>query len=629
LVRRTIRQIEKPIIVIGVDGSASMVTNRDSSSIRRNLSRDLEKLIRELSGRFVVKTYTFGDHLSAGIPSDFKDKSTDISMFFDEISNRYVNKNLGAVILASDGIYNKGANPYYSSMKLNVPVYVISAGDTIQRKDALIRNVTVNKQVYFNDQFPFEMMIEFNKCMGQTSRLQILHSGQAVFTKSLTPSDDHSIIRIDGVLQAREKGIQKYTIELQPLEGEISKFNNKRDFYVEVLESRIEVAIIYDSPHPDIAALVSALGSGEKFEVSQFSPSDLRNSHKVFNLYIMYQIPSVTGTAEPSGLIPAGSPVLFVVGNQTDLAGFNRMKTGLIINAQRKSMIDVQPLPNPDFSLFSIDPQTFPLVREFPPLQCPSGSFESGLITDILFFQKIGNVQSRFPLVMFFDLPERKTGIIAGENFWRWRMWDYIQKSDFTLFDDLFTRIAQYLAVKTDSNPFRVNVKSRIEEGSAMEFDASLFNASHELINTPDVSLEITNEEGRKYPFIFTRTEKGYYLNAGIFPYGNYTFDATTTLGQSTYKKHGQLTVIPLDLEMINLIADFNLLHRIASSHDGIMVSGNDILKLGEIIPKRDDIKSISRFQKKFTDLTGNLWMFITILLLISGEWALRKRNGL
>ena len=629
LIRRTVRQVEKPVIVIGVDGSASMVTTRDSSLILKNLPGELEKLIRNLSGRFTVKTYTFGDHLAPGLPLDFKGKSTDISMFFDEVNNRYLNKNLGAVILASDGIFNKGANPYYSAMKLNVPIYAISTGDTNRRKDALIRNITVNKQVYLNDQFPFEMMIEFNKCIGQTSRLRILHSGQEVFSKSFNPADEHSVIRVEGTLQAREKGIQKYTVELQPLEGEISKSNNKRDFYVEVIESRIKVAIVYESPHPDIAALVSAFQSSEKFEVSQFNPYDLKNSGKIFNLYILYQLPSVMGIINPSAIVPEGSPILFIIGTQTDLTGFNRMKTGLIINTPKKTMLDVLPMPNPDFSLFSVEPQTYPLVREFPPLLCPSGSFESGPVTDILFFQKIGNVQTRFPLIMFFDLPERKTGIIAGENFWRWRLWNFSRKSDFTLFDELFTRIAQYLAVKTDSSPFSVNVRSRIEEGSDMEFDASLFNASHELVNTPDVSLELTNEEGKKYPFIFTRTGKGYYLNAGIFPYGNYTFNASASLGRSTYKKHGQVIITPLDLEMVNLVADFNLLHLITASHDGIMVPVNDIHKLEEAISKRDDIRSVSHSLKKFTDLTGNLWMFLMILLLLSGEWALRKRNGL
>jgi hypothetical protein len=59
------------------------------------------------------------------------------------------------------------------------------------------------------------------------------------------------------------------------------------------------------------------------------------------------------------------------------------------------------------------------------------------------------------------------------------------------------------------------------------------------------------------------------------------------------------------------------------------MVPVNDIHKLEEAISKRDDIRSVSHSLKKFTDLTGNLWMFLMILFLLSGEWALRKRNGL
>lgn len=33
--------------------------------------------------------------------------------------------------------------------------------------------------------------------------------------------------------------------------------------------------------------------------------------------------------------------------------------------------------------------------------------------------------------------------------------------------------------------------------------EAEVYNQSYELINTPDVSIEIIDESGRKFPFLF------------------------------------------------------------------------------------------------------------------------------
>jgi len=629
LIQRSTRQVEKPVIAIGIDGSRSVVSSVDSIEVRKNLCRDIENLSHELSDRFEVAFYTFGQDVVPGLTKDFKGNHTDISEFFNELARRYANRNLGAVILATDGIYNKGSNPYYAAEKLSAPVFTVALGDTSLHKDVLIMNINVSKQVFLNDEFPFEIMVEADKYTGKEIKLVVKHSGEMVFNRVVKATNDHALIRVSGTLQARQKGMQRYSVELETPGGEFNQANNKRDFYVEVLESRIRVALVYESPHPDIAAIASALGSSAKFNVTQLNPSELLKSPDEFDLYIFYQLPSVAGTSDPAKLLPERSPVLYVIGSQTDLAGFNRQKTGLIINAQQKTMADIQPVLNPDFSLFGLGREFSGIVKEFPPVQCPTGSYQTAVLSDVMFYQKIGEVKTNFPLLMFFDMPSHKTGIIAGENIWRWRMSDYAQESSFSLFDDMITRMVQYLAVKNDPSPFVVNAGNRLEEGDPVEFDATLFNPAHELINTPDVTLELKNEEGKTYPFLFTRTEKGYYLNAGYFPSGNYTWSASAKTAQALYTKKGLISITPLDIELVNLMADHTLLKQISAGNKGEMVSQKDILKLAEIIKKRNDIKPVIHLKRKYTDLAGEWWLFLLILGLLSAEWAIRKRNGI
>ncbi len=629
LIRRTTRIIEKPIIAIGVDVSQSVVSSSDSAAVRTNLGNDIEHLSRELSDRFDVSIYSFSKDVVPGLTKDFKGRCTNISSFFSELENRYVNRNLGGVIIATDGLYNKGTNPYYAAQKLTVPVYCITLGDTAIHRDLMIKQISVNKQVYLNDEFPFEILTGIDKYMGMEASLVIRHSGKVVFSKTLKAAGDHSVVRVSGILQASEKGMQKYSVEIERKGDEFNTVNNKRDFYVEVLESRIRVALVYESPHPDIAAIASALGSSEKFEVFRLKPGDLQNRIKEYDLYILYQIPSGTAMFDPAKVLPEGSPVLYIIGSKTDLSGFNRLNTGLIINSSRNTMNDIQPIINRDFTLFTMDRESAGIMSEFPPLQCPSGAFVTAAVKDVLCYQKIGNVNTTFPLILFFDLPGRKTGIIAGENIWRWRISDYLQKSDFRFFDDMISRIVQYLSVKSDPSPFRVNVKTSIGEGDPLEFDAALFNASHELINNPEVLLELKNEEGKSYPYSFTRTEKTYYLNAGYFPAGNYTYEASVKTARERYTRQGRISIIPLDVELVNLVADHSLLSHLSTAYDAKVVSRENMLQLSKLLKERADFKSVIHLQRKYTDLIAEWWMFLLVVILLSSEWALRKRNGM
>ena len=629
LIRRTTRLVEKPVVAIGIDASLSVVSSVDSVNVRKNLARDFGKLRNELSERFEVALYTFGPGVSSGTGTEFRGKHTDISEFFNELGIRYVNRNLGAVIIATDGIYNKGLNPAYAARKLGVPVYSVLLGDTSRHKDALISNINVSKQVYLNDQVPVEIMAQLDKYQGKEVKLSVKHSGRVVFAKTLVAYNDHCLMRVSGTFDAKEKGMQRYSVELESPDEEFNKTNNRRDFYVEVLESRIRVALVYESPHPDIAAIVSALGASSRFDLSQFRPAELQKQGREYDLYILYQLPSVFSLTDIRKYLPDDSPALFIIGSQTDIAGFNRLKTGLVINSQRKSITDIQPILNTDFSLFGFEKESSAVIADFPPLQCPSGAFETAALMDVLLWQKIGSVNTKYPLFMFFNMPSRKVGVIAGENFWRWRISDYMQKSDFRLFDDMITRIAQYLSVKKDPSPFRVNVKSRLEEGDPLEFDAVLFNPGHEMVNTPEVSLKLKNEEGKTYPFVFSRTDKAYTLNAGYFPAGNYTYEASVETSQGVYKKQGQVSITPLDIELVNLVADRDMLSRISSRHEGKVLPQKDIPMLAGILKNRSDMKSVIHLQRKYDELAMKWWMFALIVILLSAEWALRKRQGI
>ena len=149
-----------------------------------------------------------------------------------------------------------------------------------------------------------------------------------------------------------------------------------------------------------------------------------------------------------------------------------------------------------------------------------------------------------------------------------------------------------------------------------VEFEAELFNESYEMINQPDVNLTIRDEQDKSFPFLFGKTEKAYYLNAGTFPVGKYTYSASVKVGKNLYQKNGAFVITQMNLETMNLVADHNLLFRLAKEHGGEMVYPKNMDDLVEKINSREDIKPVIYTQKRFSDLVGNLWVFLVILVL-------------
>jgi hypothetical protein len=628
LIKKQTEVIQKPLIIMAQDNSLSILLSKDSGFYRNKYPRDLQEFTGDLRKKFEVAELSFGDKISNELQTTFMEKQTDISALFDEVNIRYANRNIGALIVASDGIFNKGNNPYYTADKIRFPVFTVAMGDTNMPRDLILKKIICNKSVFLGDKFPVEIQIEADKCSNEKTDLQVKKGEEVLYSQALQFSGEKDFRKIEVMLEAKEKGLQRFKVLLKPVTGENSDLNNTQEFFVDVNETRQKIAILYHSPHPDIFAIKQALEGSTRFEVETFKLDFFNQQPSKYDLIIFDQLPSIKGYSDLSRFISSNVSLLYILGTETNVDAFNALKTGLVITSNKTNFTETFPYLNEDFSLFTLDKDLQDVLKNVPPLLSPLGAYQYSPVSDILFNQKIGNVHTRIPLILFFQSQERKTGIIAGENLWKWRLSDYLQKSDHKVFDDLINKVIQYLSVKGDKSFFKVKVSNRFPENENVEFDAEVYNESYELINKDDVNITITDEKKNSYPFVLGKTEKAYYLNAGTFPVGNYTYQATVKTGRNTYIKKGEFIVTPLNLELLNSVADHNLLYRIAKAHDGEMFYARDLQVLKKKIMEREDIRPVSYEQKRFINLSGNVWLFLLIFALLSAEWFIRKRSG-
>lgn len=631
LIRSSERELENPILLIAQDNSSSLVLTADSQFYRETYPPLLFSLVERLSADYDVRTYTFGERFSEHFDSlDFSERSTDISEALTGLYNRYSNRNVGAVVLASDGIVNSGTNPLYSARKLNAPIYTIALGDTTQRRDLRIAEVAVNRIAYLGNRFPMEIVTEARKAEGLSTRVQVTHKGKVIYNELLTFSSDYVLDTRRLTLDATEAGLQKYTVTVSPVEGEVSLINNKKEVYIDVLENRQKILIVGAAPHPDLAALRSAVASNLNYEVEAVVADNFDGDIADYSLAILHRIPAVNKTGEQilNDLIRNGRPYVLVLGSEVDYEVFNNLKIGYGLKGYRDSMTDVYGSYAKGFSLFNVDDRTQQMFRDLPPLAVPFGDFQSAPGVTALVNRRVGTIETDVPLIGFNQVNGVKIGVIGGEGIWRWRMVDYLKEGHHKRFDGVVSSMVQYLASRDDRKRLKVTAPRDVEERDRIVFRAEVYNAAYEVSTDQDVSLQLTSEDGDRYDFVFGRSGENYRVEVGHLPAGRYSWEATTSQGGQSFKERGELTIRSVLIESANLEANHNLLYQLALENNGSMYTIDELDALEQAIRSSDQVVTLSYERTRLTDLI-NWWVILLVLItLLSTEWLLRKWSG-
>ncbi|MBK7572248.1 MAG: hypothetical protein IPI10_11710 [Bacteroidetes bacterium] len=630
LLKTLTREKEKPVIIIAQDNSQSIVINKDSSFYRNEYKKQLTDFANGLKEKFDVKEVNWGDKVSDGIDFSFSEKQTDFSALFSQINDRYEDRNVGAVIIAGDGLYNRGSSPVYDESILKVPYFTIALGDTTVQKDLLISKVNFNKTVYLGNSFPIEVTVDARRLSGASSVLTIKQDSSVLFSKQISISGNKFNQLIPVVLDAKKTGIIHYKIELSAVAGEMSTMNNIRDIYVEVIESKQKVLVVGNSPHPDLGAIKLSLESSQNYTVKVVMAEAFEGNLSEYNLVILHNLPS-TGhpIKELLGKISASSiPTWYILGTQVSIPMFNALGSGINITNNIDKSNPVEAKVNRDFSLFTISSQMEQNIGSFPALLTPFGKYRSTANNAVLLYQQIGDITTDQPLQIFNQSTGQRIGVLGGEGIWKWRLSDYSANGNFDAFNEWLLKSVQNLSVKENKTHFRLISKNNINENEQVVFDAEVYNDNYELINTPDVNMVITNSAGKSFPYIFSKTEKGYNLNSGFMSAGDYKYKSTVKVSDKVYTSSGQFTVSLLQAEQGESVADHVLLNTLAQKNGGAMFYPNQLNELKDQLLKRDDMKTVSYSHYKLRDLVDVKAIFFILLALLSIEWLLRKRAG-
>lgn len=632
-IKSSSNETEKPVVIMLQDNSASISNGIGDTAAYFARWKDLQE---DLAEDFDVRVYPFGEQLGdAGAGHTLNAPSTNISQAMSAINNLYENVHVAGVILASDGIYNSGSNPLYTQNDIGAPLYTVALGDTTRKKDARILRALHNNIVYLKDRFSIQADVEAIYCNGNTLRISI-----AEITAGTRKELGSVQLQADGTqyngmanweLTAETPGIHHYSIHIQKVDGEFTVENNTQELYIEVLDARQKILLLAHAPHPDLNALRMSMESNINYAVEVQLASNWKGNIGDYDLVVMHQLPSVAYplTQAINDIRNKHIPVWYIIGAQTHLPAFNKSQSLISINSNGQSGNEVTAMVESQFNLFSLDGEMTNTLPRLPVLLSPFGQYTASPATMVLANQKVGAVGTKTPLLLYSIPGADKAAVLCGENFWRWRLYDYVLNKDHAVTDGLVSKTIQYLAVKNDKKQFRVQqARSIYNETESIVMDAELYNDSYELTNIPDASISIRDEQGKDFPFQFSKTQNSYTLQAGYFPAGSYTFEASTILNGKKLSDKGAFSILPVRLETINTTADHRLLNQLATQSGGSMVQPDQMDQLAERIRSSSTAKPILREITRTQSMIHLKWIFAIILTCLSLEWFVRKFMG-
>jgi hypothetical protein len=625
LIKNTTTYTEKPIIVIAADNSASITKNKDSAFYKNEYPALLHKFSDALTDKYEVKFVKFAGDVSNDDTLNFSGKETDISNAMTDIQNNFEGKNVGAVVLATDGLYNTGSNPVSDIERMNYPVYTIALGDTTLQRDALIKKINHNQTAYIGNQFPVEIQVQAADLQGKDAVLTILQGDKKLAEQKIKYTSDNYTGVFNFLLTADQSGVQRYQARLTFTGEEQIKNNNSMPFVVDVIDKREKILLLIGAPHPDIAALKQAVEANQSYEVEVELAEHFIGSLKPYSLLILHNVNlNNSATKRIIGEIAANKTPVWQF-SKNDFWAFPALRFTSSIGRYN----DAEPIFNPGFSLFLVSNELKNYLKELPAVTCALTSYKISNGAVSLINQQIGQVQTENPILLFADNGGQKSALFCGEGLWRWKLRDYADHENNVVFEELIQKTVQYLSVKADKSFFKVFTKKIINENEPVEFDAEAFNPSYESVNESDVSIVITNEAKKQFTYTFSKAGNAYHLSTGNFPPGDYTYSAQVKINDQVFTQKGEFSVKPLLAEYTSTTANHALLYTISKKTGGQIFYPKQLNDLQKKLLDNDTIKTLVHEQKEVNDFINLKILFFLLLAFLSIEWFLRKYSGL
>ena len=625
LIRQIKNTREAPSIVLALDNSRSIAEIEDSLSLEK-LKTDIAALNQDLENAgYLTEIRTLEnqqDELA------FDANSSNLNELLRGIQNDFESRNLAGVVLFSDGLYNLGANPTFHPYNFNIQT--VGLGDTTHRPDLNLNALLYNKIAYQGNKFPIIAELFSYNMSGRQVTVQLEQGGIVIDRKQVTVTDQNQFDQVEFLVEADESGMRRYRVLAVPVEGEYITTNNSKEAHVDVIDGKQKILLVAAAPHPDIKAIKNALESNQNYELVTYIEGVFPYVEDKYDAFILHQVPDRRRRYQqilqkiPDEEIPA----FFIYGSQSDINAFNEINGNVRILPISFQRDQVFPMYNTGFGKFLFNQENIGALNEFTPVTVPFANYAVLAQAEILLFQRIGRVNTEKPLLLVQKSNNWSSAVLLGEGMWSWRIQEFAINQNYNAFDEMITKIIQFLSTREDKRRFKVYpVKNEYLNTETVVFETEVYNDIYEPTFGHKIDLQLTNDQNNtsRYSYVTSAQNSSYRIKR--LENGIYTYRASATIDGKNETVTGTFTVRDLQIETTMLTADHNLLRNIAAQNNGNFYDKTQTAELKEMLLDEEKVFKIYS-SESYLAIINMKWGFFILILFVSAEWFLRKYNG-
>ena len=656
---------QKPALAILIDNSASM-SLQDNNISRSEVEKDIISKIKNMNNHKDNRLlyFTFADKLNQFKSNEldsiqFKEDGTNFYNALQEINNIISEEFIQSVVLISDGNHNIGINPINITESYNIPIHTIGVGDKKEKKDILITNVMTNRVAYANTEVP--VTINYRSTGFTNRRVEIsLVQGDTLRDSKQVVLDSSSLEqKINLSYIARKSGEQKFTVQITKLKDEFTTKNNTRNFYTNILKSKLKILIASGAPSFDNSFIKQILDSDENFEItsitlktaSEFYPHDFdlsKNQLAEFDCFVFLDFPREINNSMPLleemiDLIQNdGKPLLLFAGKNFSMNVIKEIQDYIPFTIRSYSQSSALTIISPTMTGTS-DPilignneseidENIQKWRDIPPIYYPFNEISTHPGSQIFLVtdggQSIsGRGKRSLPVLLSQTLNRTKVMALLGHDFWRWHfMMKGVNEKD-DLFSSFLERAVRWLVTRDDSKLVKIATnKSIYRSGETIYFNAEIYSQNYIPLDNAKLEVKISGNNFEDEIFLKNAGNGKYQGEYRLAGGGDYQYNMTATHKNRVLgNDNGKFTVEDFNLEFQKTNLNDILLQQLSFATNGKYFYHTQMDALSSELnnKNREIVKS-----NKIELWNKSIILFI-IILLLSTEWFIRKRKGM
>lgn len=650
------RTAEPPVAVVLVDDSRSMTIKDRAGERRTVLTAILQSdAVRNLTSAGTVRYAAFGgktrffDSFSVNSLT-FSSDATDIAAALKRVKETAATTNIQAVVLLSDGNVTMGSSPEYEAENLGLPIFTVGIGDTSEQRDVLVRKVLTNTLAYSGSKVPVHVTVKSSGFNGERAEVVLRDATSELDRRTLTLGAGTREYTVPLTMIPQKEGMQKFTVDVSRLPGELTHENNRSTFFTKVLKSKMRVVLLAGAPSPDVAFIRRALTSDQNVEVVSFIERGGGQFYEgpftaaALNDADCIILAGFPGTQSSVGTVTAvadaannGKPVFLILSRTMDFAKLRIVEPHLPVvfsgaSADEYQAFFVVPETQRHNAILKLSrTESIDAWSTLAPIFKLQVTVRAKPEAEVLATTRVQNVTIQEPFLVSRNVNRRKSLALLGYGIWRWKMMSEQTPAVESLLEDFLSNAVRWLTTREDERRVRVQpVQESFSGREPVEFSGQVYDENFQPIDNAQIAVTVTRGNQTSEVSLVPIGNGQYEGSFESLDEGDYQFTAQVKVdGKILGEDRGTFSVGGINVEFQETRMNKELLEQLAARTGGKYFTPASAQNLVQSITSLPNFTPREVTRSEDFELWNRSWMLALVVGLFSIEWFIRKRNGM